>query len=225
MTLEAYVEKMKKEYADFHTTAHFLEVKAVGEFELEVLGAPFGGHLNGRDEHGEFFSKNTDFMLNIGDTRPVIYYHGMTNRNTPTLKPEQIGKAVVSKIDEKGVWFRVTLDRASEKARSIWEAARAGMARASSGAVGHLVRLVKKTGEILSWPIGELSLWDWNGQPENRPANELAVVRLPMRALFENAEIELPESFLESGELKKELVQEDDGDIQKKKIKVIRIRK
>lgn len=209
MTLEAYIEKKRQEYQDVVTTAHFMEVKAVGDFELEVLGAPFGGHLNGKDEHGEFFSAKTDFMIEVGESRPVVYYHGLTNRNTPTLKPEQIGKAIVSRIDDSGVWFKVILNKASDKARKIWEAAQAGMARASSGTLRHLARVAKRTGEILSWPIGELSLWDWNGQPENRPANQLAVVRLPMKALFDSAEIELPQSFMQTGEVEMELEQEE----------------
>jgi hypothetical protein len=161
-------------------------------------------------------------MAEVGDTRPVLYYHGMTDRNTPTLKPEVIGKATVSKIDEKGVWFDVVLDKLNKKAQAIYEAVKKGLARASSAAAGHLIRKIKETGEIIAWGLAELSVWDWDGTKEHSPANHGALVRLPMKALYESADIEMPENFVKSGELETELVQEEECD-HKRKLITIRI--
>lgn len=173
-------------------------IKALDGMRLEVLGAPFGGHLNGKDADGEFFSDKTDFMLSEGDKRPVIYYHGKTPRGSNMLHPEVIGTAEYVRKDERGLWFEVVLNQGSELAARVWQAAKEGFARASSGTIGYLKRLAEKTGEILTWPLAELSLFDTgNGR---QPANQLAVVNV--KALFENAGIDYPESFLESGELK-----------------------
>ena len=59
--------------------------------------------------------------------------------------------------------------------------------------------------EILTWPLAELSVFDTgNGR---YPANELA--RVELKALFDHAEIDMPQNFVKSGELETELEQED----------------
>ncbi len=183
-----------------------LHVKAVGDMRLEVLGAPFGGPNDGKDDEGEFFSKNTDFMMEIGDKRPVIYYHGMTPRGSNQLKPEVIGMAELKRMDEQGLWFDVVLKEGSALAKRVYEAAKEGIARASSGAVNYLVRVAEKTGEILTWALAELSLFDTGAG--RQPANQYAVVNV--KSLFDTAGIDYPERFTESGELA-EPEEEDDG--------------
>jgi len=201
MSLEKYLEaqKMKIELVTFDN----LPVRVKGDRVLEVLGGPYGGPKDGKDEDGEYFSPNTDFMLDIGDKRPSLYLHGKTPRGTMAIKPELIGKAEATRRDNEGLWFDVRLDESGLSDR-VWEAAQAGTARASSGAVNYLVRKAED-GEILTWPLAELSVFDTgNGR---YPANELA--RVELKALFDNAEIEMPQNFVKSGELETELEQED----------------
>lgn len=181
-----------------------LTVKTLGDRILEVLGAPFGGHLDGKDSDGEFFTPQTDFMLKQGETRPVIYYHGQTPWGTRMLQPEVIGEAKMTRIDEKGVWFEVKLG-VGKLADRIWDAAKRGLARASSGAINYLVRIAEKTGEILTWPLAELSLIDAEGV--RQPSNQLAAVNL--KSVYANAEIELPQAFLESMVLEKKADDEE----------------
>lgn len=171
--------------------------KVDGQWVLEVLGAPYGGHVMGRDADGEYFTDRTDFMVDIGDERPVLYYHGADELGSPAPRPEVIGKARVSRRDHQGLWFEVILDKAKGFAKRIYEAALNGLARASSGAINYLVRR-SGDGELLTWPIGELTLIDRTDQ--RRPANELAVAYL--KAAFGEAEIDFPEAFAESEELK-----------------------
>jgi len=166
-------------------------------WQLTVLGAPNGGHLDGKDEDGEYFSERTDFMLEEGDQRPVLYHHGADEFGSPTARPEVIGTATVSRRDHEGLWFDVVLDKAKDYAERIYNAAINGIARASSGAISHLVRR-GTDGELLTWPIGELTLIDRSDR--RRPANELAVAQL--KALFHEAEIEYPQVFAKSEELK-----------------------
>ena len=161
------------------------------EWRLEVLGAPFGGHLNNRDAHKEYFTPRTDFMVKVGDTRPVIYYHGRKAWGKPEARPQAIGVGTVTRIDDEGVWFDVVLDQTKADAQRIWANAIKGIVKASTGAVAHLVRKVKATGEILTWAIGELTLVD---QGQGRiVANQLATANL--KALYEDVEVEMPQEF------------------------------
>ena len=169
--------------------------KTVDGWALEVLGAPYGGEFEGKDEQGEYFSDRTNFMLEEGDKRPVLYYHGADES-----KPDGVGTATVSRRGSAGLWFDVILDKAKGYAQRIYDAAINGLARASSGAIPHLTRRASD-GELLTWAIGELTLLDRTDQ--RRPANELAVAEL--KACFIEAEIEVPEMLLKSEELKSDI--------------------
>jgi hypothetical protein len=163
--------------------------KKADGYQLEVLGVPFGGPQGGKDLDGEFFSSRTNIMLAIGEARPVFYAHGDKQAD-----PELIGKAVYDRVDEKGHWFRVELNKGAQVAKGIYEAAIAGLARASSGAIAHLVRAVRQTGELLVWPVGELSLLD--AATSHLAANQFAVVNAKaLKSGFEQAGIPMPEMF------------------------------
>ena len=167
-------------------------VKAVGDWELEVLALPFGGPNRGKDTDGEYFSPNTDPYLSHFKTPLVTYYHGFDPDGKPQGTPEITG-AVKPETWEKrsdGWWVRVLLDKASAYARRQWEAAKEGIARASSGSITHLVRKAND-GEILKWPIGELSIFDTGGN--RQPANSFAVAMPVMKSMYELAGIEFPD--------------------------------
>lgn len=208
MNLEEY-KKSRKEYMQviFSDTPQIKGVREEdGEWIVEVLGVPFGGHKDGKDEHGEYFSPRTDLMMDIGETRPATYFHGMTPRGAYALKPDRIGKAKYIRMDEQGHWFDVILDSTNELARRVWQAAKAKVAKASSSVVYGLKRMAQD-GEILVWAFGELALFDEGAG--RHPANQLAVVN--MKALFDNAGIEYPESFTKTGEVV-EADEKEDGD-------------
>lgn len=172
-------------------------IKAVEDgdaWKLMVLGAPYGW-----DKDGERFTEKTNFMLDIGESRPAIYFHGLnTNANGVMETPEVIGKATAVKRDEQGLWFEVILDKANKFAKRVWDAAKRGIAKASSGAINHLVR-DEPDGTISVWPIGELSLIDEGLY--RHPANPRAVA-MPIKSLFESAELEIPQAFSEADEAK-----------------------
>jgi hypothetical protein len=173
--------------------AQIIDIKAAKGL-LKVLGIPFGSPQD-KDFHGEWFSKNTNIGMEIGDTRPVFYFHGENPEGNPEPNPEVIGRAVLSEKTEKGWWFDVILDKSKEYATRIIEAAQDGLARASSGTAGYLKRWALN-GEILNWPIAELTLID---KGEGRiPANDLAVVAV--KAIYAKEGMELPQAFVGSGE-------------------------
>ena len=156
-----------------------------GDWHLEVLGAPYGGHLGGKDAQGQYFSPRTSFGMDPGETRPVYYYHGDTPEGQRAAVPEIIGKAKATRRDSKGLWFDVVLDKSKALAKRVYEAATRGLARASSGAANYLTRY-GEDGEILSWPITELTLLDVGGG--RAPANDLA--RVSAKSLFDHTEDE-----------------------------------
>jgi len=180
--------------------------KSDDEWILDVLGAPFGSPEN-KDRQGDYFSPKTDFMVKEGDERPVLYYHGDRPDGGPDDRPQIIGRAKVTKKDEKGLWFEVILDKTKKLAERVWKAAIGGLARASTGSINYLVRRSPDR-EILTWPIGELTLID---QGQGRlPANDMATVAL--KSIYVEAELEMPETFIESEELKVNVVQEEESE-------------
>ncbi|MHB0966011.1 MAG: phage major capsid protein [Bellilinea sp.] len=151
--------------------------KALSDYSdtgLRVLGVPFGGPIKGRDLDGEAFHEDTAIWLAVGDAVNLTYYHGLgpDDPEAQQEKPALIGKAVYTGVDERGHWFDISLDEEEELAQRIIKAGADGV-KASSGAVGHLVRM-GKGGLIDNWPVGEIALFDTNEW--RLPANDFAVI-------------------------------------------------
>ena len=177
-------------------------VRALSEGQkriLEVLAAPFGSPRR-KDKLGQFFSARTNFMIGLGEKRPLLYFHGFSPRGRRMKNPPTIGTAITSRQDEDGLWMRAELvpPGTNELADRTWKAALEGKARASTGSVNYLEDHDEHTGEVYVWPIAELSVFD--SGDERIPVSDDAVV-LPLRALFTKCDI--PYNF-EAGEDKKE---------------------
>jgi hypothetical protein len=153
------------------------------------LGVPFGGPNRGKDSDGEFFSAKTDLQLDRFSSPLVTYYHGLTPDGRPQGDPEIIGQVKGYEKRADGVWWRVLLDKSSAYAKRVWEAAKRGVARASSGSIAHLVRKAA-SGEILNWPIVELTLLDADGK--RQPANQFAVALPVAQKTYRKAGATLP---------------------------------
>lgn len=129
---------------------------ADGGFVIEGYGVPFGGPIKGRDLHGQFFSKKTDFALDLipDGQRPLLFQHGLDS----SVDTAVIGRWGVKRIDDGGVWVQAQLDARSEYINEIKELVDSNALGFSSGTMGHLVKVAPKTGEILKWALVELSL-------------------------------------------------------------------
>lgn len=176
-------------------------IRALEGRKLEVLAAPYGS-ADDRDKLGEFFTARTDFMLEVGDRRPSLYFHGFTPDKRMSAKPKPIGVATATKADDQGLWMVAELDDSALSDR-VWKAAEAGTCRASTGAVNYLCRSAED-GEVEVWPIGELSLLD-EGLARH-PVNDKAVA-IPLRASFEALDLEIPEAFGEDAGSRDETAQ------------------
>jgi len=127
-----------------------------GTIQIEGVGIPFGGPVNGKDLHGQFFSTKTDFAWDLipDGHRPLLYQHGLDD----TLKTNVIGRWSVKKVDDKGVWITAQLNARAEYLDEIKELISADSLGLSSATMGHLVKVSSKSGEILRWPVVEMSL-------------------------------------------------------------------
>lgn len=176
----------------YHMSAH-TEIKTAGDWELDVLGVPFGDEKQ-KDSDGEYFVPETKTFSEQFPSPPVMYYHGFDPNGKPMGEPAIIGKVQKIWKDVKGWWYRVVLDRASDLAKRIWESAKQGKARASSGSIAHLVRR-EKDGKIINWPVVELSLIDAEGK--RQPANQYAVAMLAAKAHYQQAGLTMPAELSE----------------------------
>ena len=143
-------------------------IKAVGDWTLDVLAIPFGDKDN-KDLDSEYFTAETDLQIDKFPDPLILYHHGVGQD-----KAEVIGQSLGHTIKPDGVWLRVQLDQANQYARRVWNAAKRGLAAASSGTIGHLVRKAKD-GFISSWAFVELSLFDIDASQNRMPANPAAI--------------------------------------------------
>ncbi|MGB0383365.1 MAG: hypothetical protein ACPGWR_00955 [Ardenticatenaceae bacterium] len=162
-----------------------ITVKALTNWELEVLGAPFGGPFDGKDSQGDYFSTETNFHFDKFALPPLVYYHGLVD-----TAPYYIGKTLSREVKSDGVWYRARLNPSSEYASLIWQAAQNGEAAASSGSAPHLVRKAPD-GLIQEWPIVELSLLETS--TGKRPVNSYAVAIPATKGIYKAAGLAWPE--------------------------------
>ncbi len=169
--------------------------------KLRVLAIPFGdpNHL---DRLGQYFTPRTQVAINVGDRRPVLYMHGFSPNKRMMKNPPILGSAIVTGMDKDGWWMEPEVGDDILSTR-IWESAKVGKCRASTGSVNYLVRPEYSDNgkppygsEVEMWPVAELSLFD--AGVDRVPVSDDAVV-LPLRSIFNNLELEFPEAF-EAGE-------------------------
>lgn len=176
----------------------FLAVKAVGDWELDVLALPY----DKRDSDNQFFDANTDTMEAQFGSPAIIYHHGvMPGKGKIENKPVIIGKSLGMTKQADGLHIRVLLDKAIEYAARVWEAAKNGKAVASSDSIAHLARLEvggklqmyekDKAGRIAVWPVAGLSLWDL-AEGNFQPASRYAIALPAMKAIYKDAGLPFP---------------------------------
>ncbi|BCM89053.1 hypothetical protein IAD21_00896 [Abditibacteriota bacterium] len=121
------------------------------------------------------FTKSTEFFTDDGETRPVLYHHGLD----PTMGKAKIGSARVFKRDG-AVWVEGEIKKRTDYLETHIEHLAAQMKRKvtvkgvdyapfglSSGAASHLVERSREGDghEIKSWPISEISITPTPAEP------------------------------------------------------------
>jgi len=153
---------------------------AMGDGYIDILAAPFGGPLGGKDIHGAYFSENTDFLEDMIPTPGLFYWHGKMTQQ-PLYR---YGDIVYRCKNEDGVWFRVKLDLATDLGMRLWDAAKTNRCFASTGVVPASYSKDGDTGEIKSWLIGDLTLIDEDPKQGRIPANYYAVAKPALKNLM-----------------------------------------
>jgi hypothetical protein len=155
------------------------EVKALGNGKVGGYLVRFTDETT-PDLAGDYFTKSTDFYLEPGDSRFVLYDHGFDK----TLRRAKIGKGVLVKVDEVGLWIeaqlgvRDTYEKAVDKlqrkkltdyAKGIYKLAEDGKLGWSSGAASHLAQRIegKSANFLAEWGISEFSLTPRPCEPKN----------------------------------------------------------
>lgn len=176
-------------------------VKAVGDWELDVLAVPF----HGEDSDRQHFDERTDIMSEAFSTPLVVYQHGV-KQGAKALdeKPVVLGSTVPGSLVRKsdGWHIRVILNKAIKVAKDIMDAAWKGLVAVSSGSIAHLARLdiggkliqyeKDRPGRIAVWPLAEVSIWELGGG-NMKPANPFAVAMPVMKAMYRDAGLPFPE--------------------------------
>lgn len=179
---------------------YFVAVKAVGEWELDVLAIPFGS----RDSDGQWFDDRTDIMPDAFNTPLVIYQHGIKQGGKEQdEKPVIVGRSVPGTLTKQidGWHIRVVLDSALKQAKSIMEAAYNRMVAVSSDSISHLARLdiggkliqyeKNRPGRIAVWPFAGFSMWE-KGNGNFEPASQATYALPAMKAMYKSAGLTFP---------------------------------
>lgn len=145
--------------------------------------AGYGMVFGGEDLDGEYFSKETDLMLDLVPTKSIFYEH------TQDVPEYALGNTIKEISDEAGVWIEAQLDKSRAYVEAVLELIGEGVLGFSSGTAGHLVR--REGSHIRRWPIVEYSLTPNPAEPRTLGVSQI-------KSLFDAAGLEMPETFNEA---------------------------
>lgn len=143
----------------------------------------YGGPFNGRDSYGTIFSARTDWGLDLHpDGIPVLFNHGFE----PDFGLTPIGRTTPTesfRSDADGLWVQIQLDKREKhyatRIRPLLDANGLGV---SQGSAEHSVRIDNHTGDVLAWPLHEISLTPTESNPYSiiaaRSAETLDALRI-----------------------------------------------
>lgn len=128
----------------------------------------YGGPFDGRDSYGTFFSARTNWALDLHPTGiPVLFNHGFED----DFGMDPIGYSAPTasfRSDSAGLIVQLLLAKDhpyyASRVRPLLDANGLGL---SQGSAEHSVRIDQKSGEVLTWPIHELSLTPTESNPYN----------------------------------------------------------
>ncbi len=156
---------------------------------FRVVGVPYGGpdYLQGKDLHGEFFSRNTDYGRKADGsfkvTQLLSFYDHALN---PNIGDDPIGDAKFFAESDMGQVWDIEVMRAYRYHDMLLQMAEKNLLGASSQPVQTAVEINGNTGEIKKWYLAEISLTP-------TPANPLAVAEV-----LKSFNIEVKEAELEN---------------------------
>lgn len=194
----------RSEWKEAMQVRSWVAVKAVGEWELDVMVVPFGSKSKS-DSDGQWYDPETEIMEKAFDTPLVIYQHGVKQgAKGVEAKPLVIGRSIPGTLNkQKDGWhIRVVLDKALKESKAVMEAAWKKMVAVSSDSISHLARLEvdgkliqyekNRPGRIAVWPLAGFSLWEL-GNGNFKPASRATYALPAMKAIYREAGLPFPD--------------------------------
>ncbi|GAC1615604.1 MAG: hypothetical protein NVS9B1_25370 [Candidatus Dormibacteraceae bacterium] len=154
-----------------------LAVRTVSEDDnvhiIEGRAVPYGGPFNGKDSYGTFFSVRSDLGIEPDIPIKLWYNHGFD----PDFGFSTIGKTTSVRTEDDGIWVEAQLNKRhkyyEERVKPLLEKKALGF---SAGSAEHSYHLDEKSGEILTYPIHEISLTPTEANPWAQMATRSAEV-------------------------------------------------
>lgn len=167
--------------------------------DVWVRAHPYGNPYTkaGKDAHGEYFDRATNFHDGYLGSIPVSYYHNYGPDGEPLGEPEAIGRTVSRRYADDGRWDKVRFDDhlSPELKGRIVKALAEGRLRASPTVIPDFHRVDDQTGHIDDWLTGSIAVLDALG--DRQPASPKAVGFAAMKALYKSAHIAFPRELEE----------------------------
>ena len=161
--------------------------KSDDEFVFGAYGILYGDAKT-PDLTGDFFTKNTDLMLDEWDKRPVLYHHAM---DTQTKASPVVGTVTGVTRDPVGVWVEAQLNMRHQYAEGVKQLIEAGALSYSSDSTAHLV-------SRKSHPNGATELTRWAAIAWSLTPTPAEFRLMPVEAVktaYADAGIDLPKSI------------------------------
>lgn len=148
-------------------------VKALGKGRIGGYAVLWGSPQQ-RDLTSEFFTSETAELTAIFEAMravPLLYQHAMDDKMVTTV----VGPVDVMKLDGTGLWYEAQMTLAGEYRSMLEQLIEEGALGTSSGTLPGARRVNGKTGEIVRWPIAEVSLTPTPAEPRMmlRPVAEV----------------------------------------------------
>jgi len=155
------VKNGKIQMAEKHThsmpdekAVDFMAIKSLGNGRVGGYAVLWGSETK-KDLTGEWFTPKTAELTAIYDTvgrLPFLYHHGLD----AALKTTVIGVVDLLKVDSVGLWYEAQLKLVDEYGEYVKKLLADGKLKTSSQTFA-VARDVAKSGEIVRWPIVEIT--------------------------------------------------------------------
>ena len=168
-----------------------------------VILAGHGVIFGGRDLEGDFFTPETDFMLDLVPRKLITFNHtqDISKSLPPQMRDVARGMPVIKDAigflenenidyDKVGLWIEATINTSKEYMQYVTEMLERGLLGWSSSTAGAFMD-VDPTGKVLRWPIIEFGLTPIPAEPRTLGVSQI-------KALFNDAGLEVPEAFNEA---------------------------
>jgi hypothetical protein len=181
---ESWTTEEAEKWVKEHKERKSMAVKMLTE---DDAGAVVGGYLllwgnpAAKDLQGDYFTPETELMLDHYKSAPALFHHGLDDNVGLTV----IGKRLEAKTDDIGVFVQNWIDKSNRYWKMVEPLLKAERLFYSPGSAPHLVKRAPD-GKLLSFPVVEDTLTPVPAQYRLRPVEQI-------KAAYKAACLELPD--------------------------------